>query len=172
MREIWHFSFTVSDLDEAVQFYTLILGGKCVHRQVQDNTYTRNLVGHHDARLQIAQICFSDANGPSGHQLELVEFLTPCFERREPGVFQPGSAHLAFSVDDINAEYERLRRLGVTFVSPPNAITEGRNAGGATVYFSGPDGIVHELVQPPRQAHHGEKRMHRSWRLPRLRGTP
>ena len=59
-------------------------------------------------------------------------------------------AHWAFIVDDIHAEFNRLQALGVRFKSEaPNAITEGVNKGGYTIYFYGPDGVTLELLQPP-----------------------
>ncbi len=61
----------------------------------------------------------------------------------------PGQAHLALAVDDAEATYERLAAAGVRFVTPPNAITAGVNAGGKACYFFGPDDIVHELLEPP-----------------------
>ena len=89
--------------------------------------------------------------GP-GHHLELVEYLTPSGERGDVGIANPGAAHLAFAVDDLDAEHARLSTAGVRFFSTPNEITEGVNAGGKAVYFHGPDDIVHELVQPPQRA--------------------
>jgi catechol 2,3-dioxygenase-like lactoylglutathione lyase family enzyme len=53
-------------------------------------------------------------------------------------------------VDDIHAEFNRLRALGVQFKSQaPNHITEGVNKGGYTIYFYGPDGVTLEFMQPP-----------------------
>jgi lactoylglutathione lyase len=149
MRAVWHFSFTVSDLDKAVEFYTDALGCVCVHRQEQSNAYTRSLVGYPDAQLRVAQIRIGDTPTTSGHHLELVQYLTPRGTRGDINISNPGAAHLAFAVADLNAEYDRLRKLGVRFFSQPNVITAGINAGGAAVYFYGPDDIVHELVQPP-----------------------
>jgi catechol 2,3-dioxygenase-like lactoylglutathione lyase family enzyme len=59
---------------------------------------------------------------------------------------------MAFTTDDLAAEYERLTRAGVRFRSEPVAITEGINRGGFTVYFLDPDGITLEMVQSPREA--------------------
>jgi predicted enzyme related to lactoylglutathione lyase len=59
---------------------------------------------------------------------------------------------MAFVVEDVSAEYQRLSEAGVDFVSSPNRIDEGVNAGGWTVYFIDPDGITLELVQPPDHA--------------------
>jgi lactoylglutathione lyase len=149
---LWHFSFTVSDLDEAVAFYVDTMGCVCVHRQEGANAYTRRLVGYPDAHIRVAQIRIGDQAGVSGHQLELVQYLTPTGHRGDINIANPGAAHLAFAVDDLDAEYSRLQARGVRFFSTPNRITEGVNTGGAAVYFHGPDDIVHELVQPPPRA--------------------
>ncbi len=61
----------------------------------------------------------------------------------------PGEAHLAFAVEDADAEYARLSALGVVFLSPPNEITAGVNLGGKCCYFKGFDGVHLELLQPP-----------------------
>jgi catechol 2,3-dioxygenase-like lactoylglutathione lyase family enzyme len=147
---IWHFSFTVSELDDAVDFYTDLLGFECIHRQEQDNEYTRRLVGYPDAHLRIAQLVVpGQPRGLSTHDLELVQFLSPIGERGDHNICNPGQAHLALTVEDLAAEYERLSQAGVEFFSEPNRITAGVNEGGGTVYFYGFDRLVHELVQPP-----------------------
>jgi lactoylglutathione lyase len=152
MLGLWHFSFTVSDLDEAIDFYVDVLGCTLVHRQAQDNEYTRSLVGYPNADLRIAQIRIGDGGSLSTHDLELVQYLTPRGERGDTNICNPGAAHLAFAVEDLPSEYERLTARGIKFFSAPNQITAGVNAGGAAVYFYGPDDIVHEMVQPPRRA--------------------
>jgi catechol 2,3-dioxygenase-like lactoylglutathione lyase family enzyme len=147
---IWHFSFTVADIERSISFYRDLLGCELVHRQRQDNEYTRRLVGLSDAVLEIAQFRIPGAAIPvSGHHLELVQYVRPEGNRGDTGINNPGAAHLALVVEDATAEYERLRGCGVTFVSPPNAITAGVNAGGATCYFRDPDAIVLEILQPP-----------------------
>ena len=52
-------------------------------------------------------------------------------------------------MDDIFAEYERMKALGVRFRSEPVAIEAGRNKGGYTCYFLDPDDITLEIIQPP-----------------------
>ena len=149
---LWHFSFTVSDLDSAVNFYTELLGFHFVHRQVQYNEYTRRLVGYPEAVIEIAQLAIPGcAVRTSTHDLELVHYLRPTRKVSQVDIATPGAAHLALAVTDLKAAHERLVRAGVEFVSEPNRITHGVNRGGYAVYFYGPDRIVHELVQaPPR----------------------
>lgn len=152
---VWHYSFHVSDLDVSVGFYAGLLGMELVHRQEQDNAYTRRLVGYPDARLLVAQLRLPGAAGAtatgtvSSHTLELVEYVVPRPARVPLERALPGTGHLAFAVDDVAAEHDRLQAAGVRFVSAPNAITAGVNTGGWACYFLDPDGITLELVQPP-----------------------
>lgn len=150
MLGVWHFSFTVSDLDEAVDFYTRLLHFEHIFSQQQSNEYTRSLVGYPDADLRIAQLVIpGQPRGFSTHDLELVQYVTPQGTRGDYNICNPGQAHLALTVEDVMAEYERLSGAGVEFFSTPNRITAGVNEGGYTVYFYAVDHLVHELVQPP-----------------------
>lgn len=147
---VWHFSFTVSNLDTAVAFYRDLLGFTLVHRQTQDNEYTQRLVGYPGARLEVAQLTVpGQPRGMSTHDLELVQYVTPEGTRGDRQIKDPGQAHLAIAVSDADATYERLMAAGVEFISAPNAITAGVNRGGKACYFRGPDDIVHELLEPP-----------------------
>ncbi len=150
MRGVWHFSFTVADMDRSVDFYTRVLGLELVHRQEQANAYTAALVGFERASLRIAQLSVpGQARGISSHDLELVEYVEPRGLPYGGGRHRPGASHLAFTVEDARGEYGRLIAEGVRFVSPPQAITAGVNEGGYTCYFLDPDEITLELVQPP-----------------------
>jgi catechol 2,3-dioxygenase-like lactoylglutathione lyase family enzyme len=150
MLSIWHFSFTISDLDQSIAFYRDLLGLDLVHTQEQANEYTRKLVGYPDAHLRIAQFAVpGQPRGRSSHDLELVEYVTPRGAKFGPERHRPGASHLALCVEDALGEYEKLTTAGVRFISAPQAITAGVNQGGYTCYFLDPDDITLELVQPP-----------------------
>jgi catechol 2,3-dioxygenase-like lactoylglutathione lyase family enzyme len=150
LHGVWHFSFTVADLDRSVDFYTRLLGFEHIHSQEQSGGYTSRLVGYPDAHLRIAQLAIPGRTpGHSTHDLELVQYLNPAGTRQDPEIRHPGAAHLALTVDGIHQLHEQLTAAGVRFFSPPNAITSGINNGGWTCYFEDPDRIVLELVQPP-----------------------
>jgi catechol 2,3-dioxygenase-like lactoylglutathione lyase family enzyme len=147
---VWHFSFTVEDIDRSLDFYCGLLGLELVRRQVQDNAYTRRLVGYPDADLEVAQLAVpGQPRGISTHDLELVSYRRPRGVRGDLATPNPGVAHMAFAVEDAVATYTRLLSHGVVFVSPPNLIEAGVNRGGHACYFRDPDGITLELVQPP-----------------------
>ena len=147
---VWHFSFTVADMERSLDFYVNLLSFELVHRQTQDNHYTRSLVGYPNARLMVAQLAVpGQPRHVSTHDLELVQYLSPLGERGDINICNPGAAHLAVAVEDIGEWYNRLRVAGVRFFSEPNRITAGINEGGYAVYTHDPDDIVLELIQPP-----------------------
>jgi catechol 2,3-dioxygenase-like lactoylglutathione lyase family enzyme len=152
IADVLHFSFTVSDIDSSVEWFTRVLGLELVHRQRQDNEYTRRLVGMPDAVLEVAQFAIPGLPpARSTHMLELVEYIAPRGEARPLPTHHAGVAHLALMVTDIHDRYERMRNADVEFVNPPVRITEGANAGGWACYLRGPDGITFELLQPSEQ---------------------
>ena len=147
---VLHFSFTVSDLDRSVAWYTNVLGLELVHRQRQENAYTATLVGMSNAVLEVAQFAVPGVSpGVSTHMLELVEYKAPRGRRtRRLPTNDVGVAHLALIVSDIHDRYLRMCARDVEFRNPPVLITEGANKGGYACYFSDPDGITLELLQP------------------------
>ncbi|MDQ0272362.1 VOC family protein [Cytobacillus purgationiresistens] len=155
--DTWHVSFTVSEMDRSLAFYRDILGMELIHQQVQQNEYTGKLVGYEDVHLIAAMLRIpAKTPGVSGHVLELIQYVNPQGVKLDTQPCNVGSAHLAFVVDDLLTIYKELKQKGVQFKSEPVAILEGRNKGGYTVYFSDPDQIVLELVQPPTSNTQGE----------------
>ncbi len=150
IADVLHFSFTVSDLERSIDWYTRVLGLELVHRQRQDNAYTQKLVGIPGAVLEVAQFVVPGVPpARSSHMLELVEYVEP--RGRDLGELATnsvGCAHLALMVDDIHERYARMAAQGVTFRNAPVAITAGANEGGFACYFHDPDGITFELLQP------------------------
>jgi catechol 2,3-dioxygenase-like lactoylglutathione lyase family enzyme len=150
IADVLHFSFTVSDIEASIDWYTRVLGLELVHRQRQDNEYTQILVGIPGAVLEVAQFAVPGVPpARSTHMLELVEYVTPKAERT--GSLQTnsvGCAHLALMVTDVHARHARMLEQGVVFTNPPVAITAGANTGGYSCYFHDPDGITLELLQP------------------------
>ena len=151
IRGFWHVSFTVSDLDASVKWYTEVLGLEYVRSQEQANEYTEKLVAFKNAHLKVAQLRVPGDTIPlSRHHIELVEYVNPRGENIPLDTNRTGVGHWAFMVDDIQKEFERMKAFGVKFkAEKPVAIEAGVNKGGFTVYFTDPDGITLELVQPP-----------------------
>lgn len=149
-RAIWHVGLTVSDLDGAIHFYRDLLGFELVARRMVDPELAPALSGIPDAAIEIAFLDLPGSEQRDGsHDLELVHYHQPIEVGAAGYVSRPGSPHLAIVVDDAAAAHAELTAAGVGFVSPPNVIASGPRTGGRLCYFRGPDGIVHELFQPP-----------------------
>lgn len=80
--------------------------------------------------------------------LEVFQYAEPVGERIERRMCDPGLTHLCLYVDDIDAEYARLRALGMTFHCPPigGAVTRA-------TYGRDCDGNVVELLQIVAEDH-------------------
>lgn len=149
ITSVWHVGFSVSDLERSITFYKDGIGLELHHRQIGDNPYTRALVGYPDAVIKVAQFVIPGTlPPPSGHVLELIEYVTPRGERVEPSNARISSAHLAFAVEDIDQAVHRVTKCGGQLLSDPVDITEGINTGGKAVYLRDPDGITLEFLQP------------------------
>lgn len=148
IADVLHFSFTVSDIEQSVTWYTEVLGLELVHRQRQENEYTQVLVGIPGAILEVAQFKLPTLNPVySSHLLELIQYVEGAGGTRDLPTNQVGVAHLALLVTDIHERYDRMVSAGVNFKNPPVRITAGANEGGFACYFTDPDGITLELLQ-------------------------
>jgi catechol 2,3-dioxygenase-like lactoylglutathione lyase family enzyme len=148
IADVLHFSFTVSDIERSVTWWTEVLGLELVHRQRQENEYTQRLVGIPGAILEVAKLKLPGARPRfSSHVVELVEYVAGSGERPELPTNNVGVAHFALVVTDIHDRYRRMVQQGVSFRNPPVEITAGANKGGWACYFHDPDGITLELLQ-------------------------
>lgn len=146
---VFHFSFTVNDIDESKDFYGRILGMELVHEMRHNHPYTSKQIGFENADLLIAAFRIASLEPQSSsHVLELIEYRNPKGVAIDTSTNNVGSAHLAFVVDDVFAEVERFKSEGVEFRSEPVLIEAGVNKGGYTVYFRDCNGITLEMVQP------------------------
>jgi catechol 2,3-dioxygenase-like lactoylglutathione lyase family enzyme len=144
-----HTGISVSDLDRSIAFYRDDLGLELIARWDSSQAYLRAVVGFPDAELRIALLRVPAAPGAGpGHHIELLEYQVPRGQRGDARTCNPGNAHVAFAVDDLDRVYAELSAKGVRFKSAPVAITHGRNTGAKAVYLLDPDDVTLELVQP------------------------
>lgn len=139
-----HMGIQVADLDRAIAFYGPLLGLEQVARWVRSEEYIRELVGYPDVELHVA--VFRLPNSSDGF-LEILEYRGVQKAPIDTSTANPGTAHIAFYVADLDALYERLTQAGVKAVSVVKSPTAGPNLGGKVVYVIDPDGIRVELMQ-------------------------
>ena len=98
-------SVMVDDQDKALKFYTEVLG----FATAQDIP-----LGHGFRWISVYS--------PEGHrdvELALEPNANPAGKTFQTALFEQGIPATAFEVDDLDAEYRRLKALGVVFTAPP-----------------------------------------------------
>jgi len=116
MRSFHHTGISVPDLEEALRFYCDVLGfEEAMRDDWADSKTDDEIMNLADSAGSYALVRLGDTF------LELLQFNAPKplpldATRR---VSDHGLTHLCFLVDDIQGEYERLPKHGVSFLSPP-----------------------------------------------------
>jgi lactoylglutathione lyase len=141
-----HMGLQVADLDRSIAFYRDILGFELAFAWNPQAAYIRELVGYPDADIHAAVLRLPG----SEVMLELLEYRNVERAPVDTRTANPGTAHIAFFVDDLDTLYADLVARGVRSVSPPVTPTIGPNEGGRAVYLIDPDGIRVELIQTRR----------------------
>jgi len=94
----------VSDQDAALRFYTEILG----------------FVKKHDVPAgEHKWLTVVSPEDPDGTELLLEPNVNPVAQAYQKGLFDQGIPANSFGVTDIQAEFEKLKSLGVTFTMEP-----------------------------------------------------
>jgi catechol 2,3-dioxygenase-like lactoylglutathione lyase family enzyme len=137
-----HTSFTVSDLDRTVAFFTDALGFELLSKAPRDPHAIENITGVKGGDVVIAYI-----QGP-GHRLELIEYIGPDDRGSVfPRPCDVGFAHVAYDVDNIDAAVAAAARHDVRVIKDIHTIDAGPNTGRRVVYLRDPDGITVEFIE-------------------------
>jgi len=121
-------SIFVDNQDKALKFYTDVLGFK------KSKEFP---VG------EFKWLTVKSPEGPADRELVLEPNANPAAKEFQEAIFKQGIPIAAFEVDDIKAEYERLKGLGVMFTMQPT------NAGPVSIaIFADTCGNLIQLYQP------------------------
>jgi catechol 2,3-dioxygenase-like lactoylglutathione lyase family enzyme len=141
-----HTGITVSSLDEALSFWSGVMGFEHLYTlDFENSPFLEELVGVKAAAARIAMV-----KGP-GHLIELLEYRCP--EDRQamkPRSCDVGSVHVAFEVEKIEALLERIVAAGWYALSKVQRVESGERAGLRLVYVRGPDGVTLEFLEHPK----------------------
>ncbi len=97
-------SIHVNDQDKAIRFYTEVLG----------------FVKKQDFPVgEFRWLTVVSPEGPDDIELFLEPNDNPVASSYQEGLFEQGIPQAAFAVHDIHEEYERLKKLGVSFTVEP-----------------------------------------------------
>jgi glyoxylase I family protein len=140
-----HTGITVSNLERSLAFWRDVLGFELSHQVRQAGHLASEITGVPGAEISIAVV-----KAP-GHKIELLEYHAPS-DRKGSGTIRPcdiGAAHIAITVDDIDAVLEKIAASGWQAAGSPQTLSTGPNAGKRVIYVRDPDGTTIEFMQPP-----------------------
>ena len=130
-------------MESALDFFCGALGLKASPIEEVAAENVRKIVGFPDARLRISMVSI-----PDGNRIELIQYLSPQGTPVDSAACNPGAAHIAIQVDDIEKMYAYMSAKGIKFINPPEW---GPGPGGdgtwGISYLKGPDGITVELME-------------------------
>jgi catechol 2,3-dioxygenase-like lactoylglutathione lyase family enzyme len=109
-----HTGLQVESLDRSIAFYRDVLGFEETFRWNPRAPYIGELVGYPDVDLHAAILKMPG----SSTFLELLEYRNVERAPVDTSTANPGTAHIAFFVDDLDTLYEELRSKGIA--SCPN----------------------------------------------------
>lgn len=149
MRGMEHVGFTVPNLEEAIDFFTEILGCELFYKlgpfQSDDDWMERQLNVH--PRTIMKQLAFLRCG--YGSNFEIFEYTAPDQSVQQPRNSDVGGHHLAFYVDDIQTATDYLRSKKIRMLGDPVVREMGPSAGQTWIYFLTPWGMQLELVSFP-----------------------
>ena len=124
IKGIEHVAVVTTDVERAARFYTEVLGFREVGRLETSHSGTLVFVGLNGTTVELF------GNGKA---------------RSSSGGDEVGYKHICLRVDDVDAEYARLKSLGVDFHMEPATV----DAGLRIAFFRDPAGNPIELMQHP-----------------------
>ncbi len=138
IRGVHHLAISTPDLDRFVDHYKRWFGfERCAEGcWERGNARVDRMVGLPDSTAKYVMIQLG------GFYVEVFEFVAPLGVPVHPRMCDIGLTHLCLYCDDVFAEYERLRGLGMEFNCPP-----GGEAATRATYGRDCDGNVVELLQ-------------------------
>ena len=142
-----HTGITVENLERSLAFWRDMLGFELSHTAHQTGELARKITGVTGSEIKLAVL-----KTPSGHKIELLEYLAPADRKRAN--LRPcdvGSVHVALLVEDLNAALDRIAVSGWKTAGQPQTLTKGSNAGKRVVYVRDPDGTTIEFMDLPRR---------------------
>ena len=143
LKSFYHTGFVVEDLERSVAFYADVLGMRIATRMERQGETINQILGFPNAHIKGA---FLDKEG--GHQLELLQYISPPSGVVRVNRNDLGASHLAFFVEDLDRFYQETSQRGLTYVNSPTSLTdESGKVLRKVAYSQDPDGNWLEFIE-------------------------
>ena len=138
--EFLHVGISVRDLDKTVLFFKDVMGMEEEYRTINQGERISRVVGVENAYMDVCVLRKGTV------RIELLEYKNETAKSivKYQSQDEPGLVHVAFLVDDVDTEYERLKSLGYEGYALPMVAREN---GPKITYIKGPDNVIIELFQ-------------------------
>lgn len=139
IKAVRHFGIVVSDIEESLHFYRELLGLKVQKDRLEEGEFIDNISGLKNVKVRTIKMSADD-----GNLIELLFYHSHKRHGQRKDIYEIGPSHPAFTVENIDQEYNKLMGEGVEFNSPPQASPDRK---AKVAFCHDPDGILVELVE-------------------------
>ena len=139
IKDIRHTGIVVGDLKASLYFYRNLLGFRVAKQMEEAGDYIDNISSLRNVKVTTVKMTL-----PSGQMVELLKYHSHPAEQKTREICEVGISHIAFTVDDLDAEYERFKKEGIQFNSPPQLSPDGY---AKVAFCRAPEGTLIELVE-------------------------
>lgn len=139
IQNIRHTGIVVIDLEASLHFYRDLLGFQIAKQMEEAGDYIDNI-----SSLRNITVTTVKMTSPSMQMIELLKYHSHPAEQKIREICEIGISHIAFTVNDLDAEYERLKDKGIQFNSPPQLSPDGY---AKVTFCRAPEGTLIELVE-------------------------
>lgn len=141
-----HTSYTVTDMDQSVRFWTAALGFEARSVSARSGEWQAKVTGVAGAELVVAHLY-----GYGAH-IELVQYTAGAGRKASVDPNMAHASHVCLEVTDIEAEWAKLMAAGASPLGAITLIENGPMRGLKAGYLRDPGGIIIELAEfPPSQ---------------------
>ncbi len=139
ITQIRHAGIVTDDIELLTCFYRDLLGFKIKAQDEERGPFMDAVLGLQDAVVTTVKMV-----GPDGSILELLNYQSHARSKTKRMINDIGISHVACTVEDVDRDYECLKKAGIKFYSLPQT-----NPGGTArvVFCEDPKGNILELVQ-------------------------
>ncbi len=139
INDIRHTGIVVIDLEASLHFYRDLLGFQIVKQMKEAGNFIDNILSLRNVKLTTVKM-----SSPSGQMIELLKYHSHPAEQKMCEICEIGISHIAFTVDNLDIEYKRLKDKGIKFNSPPQLSPDGY---AKVTFCRAPEGTLIELVE-------------------------
>jgi catechol 2,3-dioxygenase-like lactoylglutathione lyase family enzyme len=138
-----HTSFTVTDMDRAVRFWTAALGFEARSVSPRSGDWQAQVTGIPGAELLVAHL-----HGRGTH-IEFIQYISGVGATLHIDPNMTSAAHVCFEVTNIEETWNELIAAGASPQGEVAVVDNGPMEGVKAGYLRDPNGIVIELVELP-----------------------